>query len=119
MDIFKLLVVGAACVGAAACHGAEASIGEACPADLQGRIDRPTVTLRIADSTRLQASALGCGGTVALTSSWVWFTKDSSFVRVDASSGWVYGVRAGVSEIVATSRPPYLVSVLSTITVVP
>ena len=76
-----------------------------------------TVVLRRADSTRLQATAFGCGGTVTLATSWLWSAKDTSVVRVDASSGWLYGVRAGVSEIVATSQPPYSVAVHWVVTV--
>lgn len=102
---------------ATACQGSEASTETVCPADLRARIDRATVVLRRADSTRLQATALGCGGTVTLATSWVWSAKDTSVVRVDASSGWVYGVRAGVSEVVAMSEPPYSVGVRSTVTV--
>ena len=35
-------------------------------------MDRSTVIRRSADSTRLQPTALGCGGTVTLATSWVW-----------------------------------------------
>lgn len=119
MPTLGLRSVWAALPFAMACHGSEASTETVCPADLSARMDRPTVMLRRADSTRLQATALGCGGTVPLATSWVWSATDTSVVRVDASSGWVFGVRAGVSEIVATSRPPYSVAVRSTVTVLP
>lgn len=115
----RLLLFGATLVLVAACQGAQGSTETVCPADLRARIDRATVTLRTGDSTRLQATALGCGGTVVLSTSWRWSASDSGIVRVDASSGWVYGVRTGTSEIVATSGPPYSVSVVSAITVVP
>lgn len=116
----KLFAVFAALAAVSACKDAPSENAETvCPSYLRARIDRPTVTLRVADSARLQATALGCGGTVPLTTSWAWTSTASAVVRVDPASGWVYGVRAGVADVVATSAPPYGVAILSNITVVP
>lgn len=120
MQSLRLLAIGITLAMGAACQGAAESTGQnVCPADLRASMDKPTVTLRTADSTRLLATALGCGGTVVLATSWEWSAQDSSILRVDASSGWVFAVRPGISNIVATSQPPYSVSVTSIVTVLP
>jgi hypothetical protein len=102
-----------------ACRQGSDSILSVCPADLQARIDRPTVSLRVGDSVQLQATALACGGTQLLSTSWSFSARDSSNVRVRSTTGWVIGLRPGVTDVIATSQPSYMVSVLSTVTVTP
>lgn len=119
MHTRKFLAVLSALAVATACNDSpEQSVGPFCPSDLRARIDRPTVTLRVADSTRLQATALRCGGTIPLTTSWVWTSTPGGVVRVDASTGWVYAVRVGSGDVVATS-PAHGIAILSNVTVVP
>ena len=119
MRTYLLCVTLVALAFSTACQDSATSAERVCPSDLQARMDRSIVTIRRADSTRLQATALGCGGTVPLETSWAWAATDTNVLRVDVSSGWVYGVRAGVSEVVATSGPRYSISVRSVVTVVP
>ncbi|MCC6242501.1 MAG: hypothetical protein IT353_06645 [Gemmatimonadaceae bacterium] len=114
-----LIAVAAGLVVATACETPEQSTAPVCPLSLEARIDRPAVTMRIADSTQLRAIALVCGGTDTLATSWAWTTKDSSIVRVDPSSGWVYGVRAGVTDVLASAQLPNTAVTLSRITVAP
>ena len=75
-----------------------------CQADLRTSISPSDTTIAVGGTVTLRATLLECGGTRAVTDTLTWTSSDPDIATVDAGSGTVRGVRAGITRILVVGR---------------
>ena len=78
--------------------------GVVCPADLRATFTPADTTIAVGQNFIARVDLKGCGGTQTLVDEITWTTQNSAVASAQQTTGFVTGVSAGATQILATGR---------------
>ena len=78
--------------------------GVVCPADLRVKFTPADTTIAVGQHFTAQVALSGCGGTQTLVDEITWTSESPGIASAQQTTGFVTGVAAGDTRILATGR---------------